>query len=81
MLSELRPGVVHVEMEDGASEKYFIPGGFAFTHANGTLDISAPEGCKLDDIDVEQFKKCALRALNISMDARVSIVAGLGAWV
>lgn len=59
MLSELRPGVVLVETEDGASEKYFIPGGFAFTHANGTLDISAPEGCKLDDIDVDAFKKCA----------------------
>lgn len=60
LLTELKPGVVRVDFNDStASEEFFIPGGFAFKHANNTMDVSAPEGVKLDSIDQE-----ALRAAN-----------------
>lgn len=59
IVSELRPGVVRVDHADGSIEEVFVPGGFAFKHANNTMDISSPEAVKLDSIDVE-----ALRAAN-----------------
>jgi F-type H+-transporting ATPase subunit delta len=31
-VSELAPGVVQIDHGDGETEKYFIAGGFAFTH-------------------------------------------------
>mmetsp|Transcript_92646 Transcript_92646/g.257683 ORF Transcript_92646/g.257683 Transcript_92646/m.257683 type:complete len:180 (-) Transcript_92646:95-634(-) len=57
-LSELRPGIVDVEFEGKSeSERYFIPGGFAFTHANNTVDVSAPEAVRLDDIDLDLLRQ------------------------
>lgn len=56
-LSELRPGVVDVDFggkEDNV--KYFIPGGFAFTHADNTVDVSAPECVLLDEIDADMVR-------------------------
>ena len=55
-VSELKPGVVRVDFLDGTSEEIFIPGGFAFKHANNTMDISAPEGVKLEHIDADALK-------------------------
>lgn len=59
LLSELRPGVIRVDFNDGASEEFFVPGGFSFKHANNVMDVSCPEGVKLDQVDVD-----ALRAAN-----------------
>ena len=60
LLTELKPGVVRVDFNDStASEEYFVPGGFAFKHANNVMDVSAPEGVKLDSVDPD-----ALRAAN-----------------
>jgi F0F1-type ATP synthase epsilon subunit len=60
LLTELKPGVVRVDYNDStASEEYFVPGGFAFKHANNVMDVSAPEGVKLDSVDAD-----ALRAAN-----------------
>lgn len=56
MLSELKPGVVSIEYLDGQKEKFFIPGGFAFTNRDNTLEISTPEGVSMDDIDVDALK-------------------------
>jgi F0F1-type ATP synthase epsilon subunit len=55
-LAQLKPGVVTVEPVEGENEKFFIPGGFAFVHANNVLDISSPIGVHLDDIDVDELK-------------------------
>jgi hypothetical protein len=54
------------------SPQVFIPGGFAFKHANNTMDISAPEAVKLEDIDVD-----ALRAANSEAAKRLA-AAGAG---
>lgn len=55
-VTELRPGVVRVDYKDSTFEEYFVPGGFGFKHANNTMDVSAPEGVKLDLIDVDALK-------------------------
>lgn len=60
VLAELRPGVVRVDHLDSTIEEHFVPGGFAFKHANNVIDVSAPESVALDQIDVD-----ALRAANI----------------
>lgn len=38
-LAEMKPGVLQILHDEGSTsepEKYFVPGGFAFTHANST---------------------------------------------
>lgn len=56
LVSELRPGVVRVDFADNSSEDFFIPGGFSFKHANNVIDVSTPEGIKLDQVDVDALK-------------------------
>ncbi len=46
-------------MSDNSIEEVFVPGGFAFKHANNTMDVSAPEAVKLEHVDAD-----ALRAAN-----------------
>jgi len=76
-LSELRPGVVKVEFADAsAAEEYFVPGGFCFKHPNNIIDVSAPEGVKLDSIDTD-----ALRAANAeAVKARDAATPGSAAY-
>ena len=53
-VAQLKPGVLQIIHDDGASgesEKYFVPGGYAFTHPNSVTDVVCPEAVKLDDID------------------------------
>ncbi len=59
VVAELAPGLVRVDYLDATSEEFFIPGGFAFKHANNSMDVSTVEGVKLDTVDVD-----ALRAAN-----------------
>ena len=40
-VSQLRPGVVSVHVNDKDVKKYFVSGGFAFVHADSTADVSA----------------------------------------
>lgn len=56
MVAELRPGVIRVDFADASSEEFFVPGGFSFKHANNVIDVSTPEGVKLDQIDVDALK-------------------------
>lgn len=63
MISELRPGVVDVDFDGkGDSVKYFVPGGFAFTHPDNRCDISAPEAVLLEDIDADLVRTKAEEA-------------------
>lgn len=66
ILTELRPGIVRVDFMDNSSAEYFVPGGFAFKHPNNMVDVSAPDGVKLEHIDVD-----ALRAANRDVTAKV----------
>lgn len=55
-LLELRPGIVDVLNEDDSSDKWFIPGGFAFYNPDNTLAVSTPEGVSVDEIDEDAIK-------------------------
>jgi F-type H+-transporting ATPase subunit delta len=51
-LAQLKPGVLQILHEEGNDpEKYFVAGGYAFTHPDSTTDVVCPEAVKLDDID------------------------------
>ena len=39
-----------------------MPGGFAFKHANNVMDVSAPEGVKLEHVDVDALRAAAAEA-------------------
>jgi F0F1-type ATP synthase epsilon subunit len=62
IVSELRPGLVRVDFQDNTTEEVFIPGGFAFKHANNSMDISAPEAVKLEHVDVDALRAAASEA-------------------
>ena len=68
LLSELQPGVVHVDYLDGASKEYFVPGGFAFVHKGSKCSITVPEGVELDQIDTD-FLREAYQAASNAKDA------------
>merc|ERR1712151_687277 len=51
-VSQMKPGVLQVIHDAGSEpEKYFVAGGYAFTHADSTTEVFCPEAVKLDDID------------------------------
>lgn len=53
-VAQMKPGVLQIVHDEGASgeaEKYFVPGGYAFTHGNSVTDVVCPEAVKLDDLD------------------------------
>jgi F0F1-type ATP synthase epsilon subunit len=62
LLTELKAGVIRVDYKDNSSEEFFVPGGFAFKHANNVMDVSAPEGVKLENIDVDALRAAATEA-------------------
>ena len=47
---------VFLMVTQGAVDNYFIPGGFALTHADNVTDVSAPEAYALSDLDEGQIK-------------------------
>ena len=59
ILTELAPGIVTVNHTDNSVEKVFIPGGFAFKHANNNMDVSTPEAVKLDMVDADALRSAA----------------------
>lgn len=70
VISELQAGVVQLyhAADDAEPEKYFISGGFAFTHKNSTTDVCAVEAVKLDELDAEAAK-AAMEEFQRQMDA------------
>ncbi|BCR84349.1 F1F0 ATP synthase subunit delta [Aspergillus chevalieri] len=56
-IEQLKPGLVEVMEEGGASKKFFLSGGFAVVQPDSQLSINAVEGYPL-----EQFSADAVRA-------------------
>lgn len=57
IIAELRPGVVAVHKDlDKDVEKYFVSGGFAFAHADSSVEITAVEATKIEDLDPSAVK-------------------------
>jgi F-type H+-transporting ATPase subunit delta len=56
-ISQLRPGVVAVHTEvDKDVQKYFVSGGFAFAHADSSVEIAAVEAVPIEDLDPAAVK-------------------------
>lgn len=51
-LCQLRPGVVEVVQADGATKKWFVPGGFAIITPDSTCSLTAVEAIPTEDVDV-----------------------------
>eukprot|EP00595_Chromulina_sp_UTEXLB2642_P001442 CAMPEP_0196765398 /NCGR_PEP_ID=MMETSP1095-20130614/8576_1 /TAXON_ID=96789 ORGANISM="Chromulina nebulosa, Strain UTEXLB2642" /NCGR_SAMPLE_ID=MMETSP1095 /ASSEMBLY_ACC=CAM_ASM_000446 /LENGTH=152 /DNA_ID=CAMNT_0042123363 /DNA_START=89 /DNA_END=547 /DNA_ORIENTATION=+ len=56
IISQLAPGVVTIINLNGETEQFFIPGGFAITHANSVTDLSTPEAFPLSDFDPAEVR-------------------------
>ena len=57
-VTDLQPGVVSIRRQrDGADENYIVPGGFAFTNPDNTLNLSCPEAVSAEDVDVDLLKQ------------------------
>ncbi|KAJ2869601.1 delta subunit of the central stalk of mitochondrial F1F0 ATP synthase, atp16 [Coemansia erecta] len=52
-IEQLKPGVIDIIGEGGASTKYFASGGFAIMNPNSVLNINAVEAFKLEDLDAQ----------------------------
>ena len=57
MLSELKPGVVLVDYGRDEPERFIVAGGFAFTHEDGIVEVSVPEGVRVEDIDADLVRQ------------------------
>lgn len=56
-ISQLRPGVVAVHSEvDKDVKKFFISGGFAFAHADSSVEIAAVEAVPVEELDPAAVK-------------------------
>ena len=54
--------------QEGEAEKFFVSGGFAFTHANSVTDITAVEAVKVEDLD-EDAARSGLASFKSAMDS------------
>jgi F-type H+-transporting ATPase subunit delta len=57
VVAKLRPGVVTVESKDSVNTKYFVSSGFAFAHADSSVDILAVEAVPVEDLDETVVRK------------------------
>mmetsp|Transcript_19160 Transcript_19160/g.47703 ORF Transcript_19160/g.47703 Transcript_19160/m.47703 type:complete len:171 (+) Transcript_19160:50-562(+) len=50
-VAQMKPGVLTVMFDSAESEKFFVAGGYAVTHANSVTDVVCVEAVKVDDLD------------------------------
>eukprot|EP00536_Pseudo-nitzschia_multiseries_P000468 jgi/Psemu1/178864/e_gw1.6.248.1 len=50
-VAQMKPGILTVMFDAAESEKYFVAGGYAVTHANSVTDVVCVEAVKVDDLD------------------------------
>ncbi|GAT27312.1 ATP synthase delta chain, mitochondrial precursor [Aspergillus luchuensis] len=69
-IEQLKPGLVEIVEEGGASKKFFLSGGFAVVQPDSQLSINAVEGFPLEEFSIDvgsnRFVLCPLRSANPS---------------
>mmetsp|Transcript_9547 Transcript_9547/g.23439 ORF Transcript_9547/g.23439 Transcript_9547/m.23439 type:complete len:173 (+) Transcript_9547:116-634(+) len=50
-VAQMKPGILTVVFDATESEKYFVAGGYAVTHADSVTDVVCVEAVKVDDLD------------------------------
>lgn len=65
-IEQLKPGLVEVIEESGASKQFFLSGGFATVQPNSVLSINAVEAYPLEDFSAEAVKAQLAEAQKIA---------------
>ena len=71
VIAQLKPGVVEVRRDaDREGEKYFISGGWAFVHADSSMDVVAVEGAPVSEIDGDRVRTLLAEQTQRAGDAK-----------
>ncbi|THC91685.1 hypothetical protein EYZ11_008856 [Aspergillus tanneri] len=65
-IEQLRPGLVEVVEEGGASKKFFLSGGFAVVQPDSQLSINAVEGFPLEEFSADNVRAQIAEAQKIA---------------
>ncbi|KAL4866836.1 hypothetical protein BDV12DRAFT_187151 [Aspergillus spectabilis] len=65
-IEQLKPGLVEIVEEGGASKKFFLSGGFAVVQPDSQLSINAVEGYPLEEFSVENVRSQIAEAQKIA---------------
>ena len=65
-IEQLKPGLVEIIEEAGASKQFFLSGGFATVQPGSKLSINAVEGYALEDFSAEAVKNQIAEAQKIA---------------
>ncbi|KAL4739189.1 ATP synthase [Aspergillus similis] len=65
-IEQLKPGLVEIVEEGGASKKFFLSGGFAVVQPDSQLSINAVEGFPLEDFSAENVRAQLAEAQKIA---------------
>ncbi|RAL08151.1 F1F0 ATP synthase subunit delta [Aspergillus homomorphus CBS 101889] len=65
-IEQLKPGLVEVVEEGGASKKFFLSGGFAVVQPDSQLSINAVEGFPLEDFSADAVRSQIAEAQKIA---------------
>ncbi|KAL5364752.1 ATP synthase [Aspergillus floccosus] len=65
-IEQLKPGLVEIVEEGGATQKFFLSGGFAVVQPDSQLSINAVEGYPLEDFSADAVKSQIAEAQKIA---------------
>ncbi|OJI96281.1 hypothetical protein ASPVEDRAFT_58297 [Aspergillus versicolor CBS 583.65] len=65
-IEQLKPGLVEIMEEGGASKKFFLSGGFAVVQPDSQLSINAVEGYALEDFSIDSVRSQITEAQKIA---------------
>lgn len=66
VIEQLKPGVVTVIEEGGATKQFFLAGGFAYMLPNNTMDVAAIEGAPIEDFSADAIKNLLAEAQKVA---------------
>ncbi|KAJ5444474.1 ATP synthase subunit delta [Penicillium daleae] len=65
-IEQLKPGIVEIVEEGGATKQYFLSGGFAVVQPDSQLSINAVEGYPLEDFSADAIRAQIAEAQKIA---------------
>ncbi|KAK0623426.1 ATP synthase [Immersiella caudata] len=65
-IEQLKPGIVEVIEESGATKQFFLSGGFAVVQPNSVLSINAVEGFPIEDFSAEAIRAQVAEAQKVA---------------
>ncbi|KAJ6144087.1 ATPase F1 complex delta/epsilon subunit [Penicillium samsonianum] len=65
-IEQLKPGLVEILEESGATKQYFLSGGFAVVQPDSQLSINAVEGFALEDFSADSIRAQIAEAQKIA---------------